>query len=158
MLREVPARHPLATVAAMAITFVGGAPAGVTLAEWLAPESELASAISFALFPASMILGFQAWLGLAVLLVIPLFIKRLLGRTSTPPKRRGEDTSVVPPGAWVFCAVSVPLSLAAGLVVGVLSSRATLLVAAVYLTAGVAYGVTLWLLARSGYLPFPDSA
>ena len=155
MLREAPIRHPIAIFAAMAATFVGGASAGATLAEWLAPGSKLATAISFFLFPASMIFGFQAWLGLAFLLLIPGLVRRLLGRSSSPFRKPGEGMEVVPSGAWAFCAVSVPLSLAAGLIVGLLSTHPALIVAAVYLAAGMAYGGVLWWLARNGYLPFP---
>jgi len=154
---EVPRRNSLIAVVILAVLFFGAAGVGLTLAATLAPESQVASVISFLLLPAALILGFNAWLGLAILILVPQFIARLLrGSPIRPPidsRREG-----VPPGAWVFLPISSLIALAGGVVVGFLSAPYQgWFVALIYWLVGTVYGASLWFLARTGYLPFPDS-
>jgi len=156
-MRVVPHRNTLIVVTILTVAFFGGAGLGLALAAALAPGSELASAISFLLLPAALILGFNAWLGLAILLLMPQLIAQLLrpGSNRAPINNRQD---LVPPGYWVFVPTSTASSLLGGILVGILSvDHSGWLVAFSYGALGTAYGATLCLLARAGYLPFPNS-
>jgi hypothetical protein len=156
-MHEVPRRNTLIVVTILAVAFFGAGGLGLALAAALAPGSQVASAISFLLFPFAMISGFNAWLGLAVLILAPQLIARLLRRG---PSRGPTDArrEVIPPGSWAFLPISSAVALAGGIVVGFFSvTHEVWFVALVYWMVGTAYGAILWFLARIGYLPFPDS-
>lgn len=156
-MHEVPRRNTLIVVTILGVAFFGAGGLGLALAAALAPGSQVASAISFLLLPAALILGFNAWLGLAILILVPQLIARLLrpGPSRVPVEARSE---VVPPGSWAFVPMSSVITLVGGIVVGFLSiTHQSWVVALVYWLVGTAYGASLWFLARAGYLPFPDS-
>lgn len=156
-MHEIPRRNTLIVVTVLAVAFFGAGGLGLALAATLAPGSQVASAISFLLLPAALILGFNAWLGLAILILVPQLIVRLLrpGPSRVLVEARRE---VVPPGSWAFLPMSSVIALAGGIVVGFLSvAYQGWVVALVYWLVGTIYGASLWFLARTGYLPFPDS-
>ena len=156
-MHEVPRRNALIAVIILAMAFFGAAGVGLTLAATLAPESQVASVISFLFLPAALIIGFNAWLGLAILILVPQLIARILHRGSIRPPIDSRR-EVVPPGAWVFLPISSAIGLLGGIVVGFLTdTHQGWFIALSYWWVGTAYGATLWFLARTGYLPFPDS-
>jgi hypothetical protein len=156
-MHEVSRRNTLIVVTILAVAFFGAGGLGLALAAALAPGSQVAAAISFLLLPAALILGFNAWLGLAILILVPQLIGRLLGSGSMRPPIDARR-EVVPPGSWAFLPISSAVALAGGIVVGFFSvTHEVWFVALVYWTVGTAYGAILWFLARIGYLPFPDS-
>lgn len=79
---ELPRQNTLIAVIILAVLFFGAARVGLTLAATLAPESQVASVISFLFFPAALILGFNTWLGLAIL-IVEKFLRRFLRTTVT---------------------------------------------------------------------------
>ena len=144
--REPPIWHQLATVL---VLFLGSGAVGGLLAEYLAPDSIVASAAGFFALPLTFALGLQLWLGTGLLLAI---VHRLRGRKFDT--RPGE--LLIPGGAFVFVPLAVAFNGAAGVVVAIAGSwigwLATLLL---YLTLGGLYGTACWRLARAGYLPLP---
>ncbi|HUP35758.1 MAG TPA: hypothetical protein VNC82_10005 [Candidatus Limnocylindria bacterium] len=157
-MRIVPRRRLLVTIAVLALAFFGAAGLGLALTERVAPGSHVAALLSFLLLPAALILGFYAWLGVAVLIAAPRLVAALVRGGPRRPPIESHQT-VVPPGEWIFLPIASGLALPAGLVVGMLSpDRAVWAVGLLYWAIGTAYGASLWGLARHGYLPFPDSA
>ncbi|HKY08736.1 MAG TPA: hypothetical protein VJQ55_10860 [Candidatus Binatia bacterium] len=141
----------------LTIIFFGGGALGLGLAGHFAPNSHAAAFVSFFALPLALVGGFQAWLGLAIIILLPGFFIRLLTgapTASTPISARG----FVPPGSAVFVPIASSFGLGAGLIVGFLSDAYTAwVVSFTYWLVGSAYGLLVWLLAHSGYLPFPDS-
>jgi len=150
-------RQPLVLIAILLIVFFGAGGLGLGLAKLLAPESHLAAFVSFLFLPFALILGFHAWLGLAVLILIPrLFIRLLRGAGAVSQTNRRGD--VIPPGRVAFLPTASGVGLVAGVLVGIVSStHGFWFVLAIYWAVGTIYGGVLWALARSGYLPFPES-
>ena len=92
--------------------FFGGGALGLGLAELFAPDSHAAQFISFLFLPLALILGFHAWLGLAVLtLVLRLIMRVLRSRAITENAQNG---AIIPPGTVAFMPIASMLSLAAG--------------------------------------------
>ena len=69
----------LTSIVVLAAVFFGGGAVGSGLAAWLAPDSNVAAVLSFLMLPAALIAGFHAWLGLAILILLPRFLRRLGG-------------------------------------------------------------------------------
>jgi hypothetical protein len=152
---ELPAsRTALSVALTFAALFVGGAGVGVALADVLAPDSEWAEAVSAFALPLAFILGFQAWLGLALLGMFAHAARRLTGRPATAAPIQPRI-----PGAIVFVPIASGTGGAAGLIVAWLSSsRSAWLVLPAYWAVGTLYGVLVWRLARAGFLVPPESA
>jgi hypothetical protein len=151
----MPRRSPLLLLVILATVFFGAAALGAGLAALFAPDSQAAAFVSFLLLPMALITGFQAWLGLAIIILVPSFLLRLLTGNRPASVRDGE---FVPPGSVVFLPIASGLGFAGGAFVGLVSdAHAAWLVILVYWLAGTGYGLALWILARTGYLPFPDS-
>ncbi len=136
--------------------FFGGGVGGVCLATYLAPDSIISSFVGLLALPLAFLTGMQFWLGFALLSALVYGIRRFLGRTIEPPSAMAGDRGV-PPGSYAFLLTSLVASVASGVVMAVVATRlgffATLLT---YLLVGLLYGLTCWLLARSGFLPFPE--
>ncbi|HKY07920.1 MAG TPA: hypothetical protein VJQ55_06750 [Candidatus Binatia bacterium] len=150
-------RSPLVLAVILAVVFLGGGAVGLGLAGHFAPNSHAAAFVSFFALPLALVAGFQAWLGLAIIILLPGFFIRLLTgapAVSTPISSR----EFVPPGSAVFVPIASSFGLGAGLIVGFLSDAYTVwIVTFAYWLVGSAYGLLVWLLARSGYVPFSDS-
>ena len=152
----MPRRSPLLLLVILATVFFGAAALGAGLAALFAPDSQAATFVSFLLLPMALIAGFQAWLGLAIIILVPGFLIRLL--TGNRPPASVRNGEFVPPGSVVFLPIASGLGFAGGAFVGLVSdAHAAWLVILVYWLAGTGYGLALWILARTGYLPFPDS-
>ncbi len=141
--------------------FAAGGAGGAVLGRALAGDSELAVGLTAFAFALSMIMGWQAWLGTAILWacarLLKIGIDKVRGKGWPKPRTEHPDELFVPPGSWVFALVSPCLLLATGFVVALLSRRASLAVGIlVYPFVGLAYGALLWQAARRGYLPFPE--
>lgn len=133
---------------------IGGAVLGILLADWIAPGSSLAMPLSALLFPASIILGFFGWLGLAIL-HLPIAIFRLITGRKQPEHGRGDQ--FIPPGSFAFLPVSVLLSTLVGLACGLVPGGWSVLTTVpLYVALGTAFGLLLWRLAKIGLLPFPE--
>lgn len=136
--------------------FLGGGVGGVALATFLAPDSILASFVGLIALPAAFILGMQFWLGFALLSALLHGVRRLLGRVESQLLPIANDRAI-PPGSYAFLLTSTAFSVGSGLIMGFVATRtgffATLLI---YLPVGLGYGITCWLLARCGFLPFPE--
>jgi hypothetical protein len=147
-------RRPIAlTFPILAVLFLGGGIAGLVYAQRIAPDSGLAVFAGVLALPAAFVAGMQLWLGLALFAVFAGSARRLLGGR---PQAR-PPVNVVPPGAIAFVFTSLATCLLAGLVLGaVATSGGFLSTFATVFSVGVVYGVLCWLLARNGFLPFPE--
>jgi len=154
-MRTVPERPTLLTVAALFASFGCGPWIGFQLAERFAPDSELALAASVLAFPLAFFAGSWCWLGVGVVAVVARALSYFL-RGRLPPYPGEVSDALVPPGTSAFPVCAVLLLSAAGLVVGIVSSASLGGTLLVYATSGAAYGAALMLLARHGYLPFPE--
>ena len=90
------------------------------------------------------------WLGFA----ITTELWRAVRRRGHPA--RGE-ASPIPPGSIAFVPTCLVLVGFAGILIAILGSRlGVVLTVALYMAVGLLYGVTCWLYAKNGYLPFPQ--
>ena len=145
------------TVPVVLVLFLGGGAVGTALANALAPGSIVAAFFGFFMLPAAFIGGFYAWIGLALLNAIGHLIRRWRGREAAAAPIPRAHEKVVPPGSIAFLLTSLVSTTMAGFVIGFLSSEWSLMSAwALIVGVGAGYGVLCWLLARSGFLPFPD--
>lgn len=153
----IPTQRP--AIVTMPITialFLGGGIGGVALATYLAPDSIVANFVGLLALPFAFLTGMQFWLGFALFSALVYGVRKLAGRVDESSSSVAGDRGV-PPGSYSFLLTSLVVSVGAGVVMAIVATRlgflATLLI---YLLVGLAYGVTCWLLARSGYLPFPE--
>lgn len=143
-------RRPAAlTVPIVMLLFLGSGAAGVWLADSIAPNFILAPMIGLFALPLAFIVGMHAWLGWALIIALVTIARRGRQLRDGPPR--------IPPGAGAFVPVSLLISLAAGLALGIASADHSLAtVLALYALVGLAYGRLCRRLAETGYLPFPE--
>lgn len=154
-MADPTSRSWLVTVPTLGALFLGGCWLGLALAEWAAPGSILATFAGFFMLPAAFLAGFQLWLGVAIFWAILKLLKWLVKRDR--PFDGGGYEARVPPGSWVFVLTSLLSSAICGFLVALTASQMSFLATlGLFLGVGFAYGVGCWLLARNGYLPFPD--
>ena len=130
---------------------LGGGVLGAVLGNSMAPDSEVAMAISCAMLPLALLSGLGLWLTAALW----LGILRLLGSVFVARWREPweKDKRFVPPGSVLVLATSTAYSIGAAIVVSAVSVKATLVsTLALFMVVGVLYGVVGWRLARSGFL------
>jgi hypothetical protein len=131
--------------------FFGGGYLGILVSHFVAPESGLAEFVSFLAFPAAFVIGIFAWAGAA----IPGAIRRLMLRSASSEKNTNANP-VIPPGSFAFIPTALVIGLLAGAIVGAVSTSLSYRwVLCLYGGLGLSYGVACWLLARTGFLPFP---
>jgi len=131
--------------------FFGGGFLGEQVSRVLAPGSRLAEFVSFLAFPTAFLIGFVVWAGAS----IPGAIRRLVMRSALSVNKTGVNAAI-PSGSFAFVPTAFVSGLAAGAVVGTLSPDLGFAwVLCLYAGLGLGYGVICWLLARTGYLPFP---
>ena len=152
-----PTQRPASvTIPITAALFFGGGIGGVVLANYLAPDSVIANFVGLLALPFAFLTGMQFWLGFALLSALVYGIRRLVGQINELPSSMAGNRCV-PPGSYSFLLTSLVVSVGAGVIVAFVATRlgffATLLI---YLLVGLFYGLTCWLLARSGFLPFPE--
>lgn len=151
-------RRFLAQIVTTAVVFFGGAGAGMALARVIAPGSQVAEMVAFFALPLALVTGFQLWLGAAIVLLLPRFvraIRRREWRADVPTP--AEELLEVPPGHAVFVVTGTGWGTAAGLLVGLVPSASSFAGAAgAFAMLGVGYGLLARTLARRGLLPFPD--
>lgn len=154
-----PVQRPASiTIPVMMVLFFGGGGAGLLLARAIAPQSAVGVVAGFLMLPAAFIAGFYTWLGVALVDALVRFLRsgrpRVAPSAATGPP---AHVSAVPPGSMGFLFTSLLISLMVGIVLAFLSSRmASSMALAAVLLAGAGYGVLCWVLARLGYLPFPE--
>ena len=151
-----PRGSPLLSFFLIALLFLGGGVFGVELAEIMAPDSILAQFVGLFLLPLSFAIGMQLWLGFALLMAIGHLIVYVF-RKKKSVSQQPATPFTAPPGAFVFLPVSLFLSVAAGILTAIVSSLNFFLVFFVYICVGAIYGTVVWMIARSGYLPLPES-
>lgn len=138
-------------VLALVVLFLGSGVVGVTLAEFFAPESWLASVAGLFALPLAFGLSMQWWFGLALIGAVVRLVRN-------GPRPQSETRSEPLPGSFVFLPVSSAMGLAAGIVVGILSPTYSAgVVILVYWTLGTLHGFAGWRLARAGILMPPES-
>lgn len=146
------------TIPITLLLFFGGGAAGLALAKAIAPQSAVGVVAGFLMLPAAFIAGFYTWLGIALFDALIKFLRR--GRPRAAPSAATGPPAhalAVPPGSMGFLFTSLLISLMVGLVLAFLSTRmASSMALAAVVVAGAGYGVLCWMLARSGYLPFPE--
>lgn len=140
--------HPFwLQVIALVITFLGGGLGGVVLAIHLAPETPFVAVIGMFSFAFPFLVGMQLWLGFAIFITVWRFVRR-----ASEPSAGNQ----IPSGSIVFLPTSVVLVTFAGMFVGIWSETGFLSTVMLYALLGSLYGTVCWLLARSGFLPFPS--
>lgn len=157
-MRSVPERPVLLSFCVFMGAFVFGPFLGIQLGGHFAPDSELAQVASVFAFPLAFFAGLLFWMGLGVFTVVLGALRNLLrGRL---PKAEGLEPSraLVPPGYGSFVVFSLLSTAAAGLLAGAFSDASVAVTLPAYAAAGAVYGLSLWLLAHHGYLPFPEPA
>lgn len=154
--RRAP-RPTILIVLALAVALFGGAALGLGLAHIMAPRSILADIVGFFVFPLAFALGWQAWIGLAIVLSLPRFFRRLRKR-GEPEAGSDEDSAPAAelPGAGVFVPIATGMGLGCGVLVGIVSSWPLPVVLVAYTFGGLAYGLMLWWLANAGFLLWPE--
>lgn len=150
----------------MALVIFGGAGLGFLMAYLLAPESDLAGFVGLFMLPLSFFIGLKSWHGIAM----AVMSKRLMGAAvktvvggksfSDAVAEQTADLDMrAPPGTYVFLPIAIIISIPCALVIAFTAeSLGTMAAFGVVAAIGVAYGVLLRWLARSGRLPFPDEA
>lgn len=147
----------LAQIAATFCALFGGGGAGMLLARAVAPGSEVAEMVAFFALPLALVSGFQLWLGMAFVLLVPRLVRAIRRRewradVPTPP----EEILEVPPGHAAFVVTGTGWGAAAGLVAGIVPSAPSFMAAAgAFALLGFGYGLLTRELARRGLLPFP---
>jgi hypothetical protein len=137
-------------VTVLAVLFLGGGVAGAQLATRLAPDSLLAPFVGLFSLSFPFVVGMHLWLGLAILGALWRLVTRRRLRGNFAP---GE----VPPGSFAFVPTCVVLSGGAGFLMALFgTSLGFVRTIGLYLLIGLTYGMACWLMARSGYLPFPE--
>ncbi|MCB1043876.1 MAG: hypothetical protein KDC35_13115 [Acidobacteria bacterium] len=141
-----PAIHFATTVT----LFLGGPFLGFGMSPLIGLDADLPQFLFVLVFPAILIAGMFAWLGLAIL-ALPFTWWR---------KSKGETGPFTPPtGSFGFVIVAIVLGVLVSSIAatwpGPHSFMTTLLVGT---TICCAYGVLCWQLAKRGYLPFPEEA
>ena len=152
---DLAERSPLAALAVVLGLFFGGGALGLWVAGAVAPDAPLAAFVSFLALPAAFMLGFVLWAGAA----LPGAWRRLqaLRRAKASGIPAELPRVTVPPGSIAFVPAALIVNASAGLLVGMLSSTASILGAwALYSLIGVAYGIVCWQLAKRGLLAFPN--
>jgi hypothetical protein len=143
---------PLVLFATVAVLFLGGAVAGISLAGTFAPGSWVAMGVGFFALPLAFASGLQAWMGLALGLGLVRLVRGRRARSGAATV--GKDRL---PGGFVF----VPFSSAAGLVAGIMSGicsaiHGVVLVTLIYWTVGTLHGLAAWAAVRAGWLMPPE--
>lgn len=147
---------PLFTVPIFFGLFFGGGYLGIQVSRILAPDSGIAEFVSFLTLPAAFIIGLGAWAGAAIPGAVRRFVLLVLQRHRSPSVMGNGPKATIPPGSSAFIPAALVTCLAAGTVVGVISTRLGFgWVLCLYAGLGLGYGVACWQLARTGYLAFP---
>lgn len=153
-----PDKHPSPwlTVPIFFGLFFGGGYLGILMSHFLVPESDFAEFVSFLTLPAAFIIGLVAWAGTAIPGAVRRFVLLVLQRHRSPTVIGNGQQATIPPGSSAFVPAALVTCLAAGTVVGAISTRLGFgWVLCLYAGLGLGYGVACWQLARAGYLPFP---
>jgi hypothetical protein len=149
-------RSAVITIPVTMALFFGGGAGGVGLASAVAPNSIIASFLGLLSLPFAFIAGMHLWLGMAILTLLVQLPKRLLSQTATQDSQRGKH-EFIPPGSVAFAFTSLVTCSVSGLVIAAVATRLGFISTwALYVAVGVVYGTTCWILARTGFLPFPE--
>lgn len=155
-----PERSAWITIPLVMLLFLGGAVAGMGLAERYAPDSFVAAFVGLFMLPLAFLLGMQLWLGLALISAIGYWLRHLFRRargSNTPLRDAVPNT--IPPGSVVFFPLASISGALGGLLTGLLSGQSGFFaVVSTYSAVGIGYGLLCWQLARNGWLPFPEEA
>jgi hypothetical protein len=146
--------------------FFGGMFLGMRLADWLTPGSHFGKFVGFLMLPLSFGLGMTCWYWIANAVFFTRFFRAVWRvRKERDDFRKTLKSELVkfgdraPSGTFVFVPISFALSSIAGALMGIIpGSRGILLTVPICSTLGLAYGLVVWRLARSGHLPIPEEA
>jgi len=152
-VRTLPRRPFWAHLAAVFGLFALGPIAGTLLATRLAPGSVLLDTVAPFAFGFVFFAGYLLWAGLG-LAAAAIHFFRALGRRELPGNP-GPGAQVVPGGYASFLVVGTIIGVGLGFVGMMMASVAA---GAVFLSAGIGYGLLLRAAAHHGYLPFPEEA
>jgi len=126
----------------------------LALATTLTPDSIVVSLAPVA-FAAAFAFGTLIWSGLGVALLLGKALVRLVtrGRLRADSTVR-ETEQLVPPGYGAYPALTTLAGIALGGIGGFTTDSSLVAVLGAWTAFGVACGLTLWLAAHHGYLPF----
>jgi hypothetical protein len=156
-LPSVPARHPALVVATVFASFACGPALGISVAQGVAPGSELAQFVSPLAFVLTFVAGMLLWFGVGAVTLVGGALRRLFRGRGEGSPLPPPDRVVVPPGYGAVLPLALGFGVVAGGVAGIVSQASSFwLACGAHLAAGAAYGSALRALARHGYLPFPE--
>lgn len=163
-----PARVQIGTIVGAVIV---GPIAGLAIARWVAPGSELASFIGFLALPMVLGAGFAVWRAIVASVLFRGVYRSLLRalymlivRREKPkaedvlpdPQRLARLFHEVVRAAGAFARVGITIGILAGILLAIVSPGSRILAFVLMFGACVLYGRGLTHLAREGYLPMPE--
>ena len=157
-----PVRTFVGLFALLAGLLFGGMATGLAIAVVVAGGSVGAIVAGFLFLPLVLGLGMSAWRGIVVAWLVGGLGRALWRsrgdeagfRAATRDHVRSAGGNL--PGTWVFVPIAVLVSLVAAVLMAVSADRDGMTAGALTFGIGVAYGVLLRRLARSGLLPLPE--
>lgn len=154
----------LRTLATWGGLLFGGMGAGWLLSNYLAPESDWAQVIGFMTLPLCFGAGMKSWYGV----VSATLFSRLLNAGFKALRGKDFKQSVMEnmeefrgrmPGTYVFVPVCLLISAIAGFLMALSPSAIGFVeVFGAMVLSGLAFGLLLRWMARTGRLPLPDQA
>lgn len=141
--------------------FLGGVPAGIAMANYVAPDFEWSTIIGFMMFPIILFVGMHLWLGTGIIIMISGLVCKLIKhilrvKARSTHHRSRSKKGKGDPGSFVFIPTSIGISTITGFILASASNqfeRPEIL--KIYVLAGTLYGLACWLATRNGYFP-PD--
>ncbi|MCW8132689.1 MAG: hypothetical protein KIS92_20245 [Planctomycetota bacterium] len=151
----------LAQVAVVAVLLIGGALAGVELAQWCAPNAAWAGFPGFMMLPLSFAASITLWQGLVILKALWHLFRWLVTRQKPAFAREGlsdaegeaHARAVLRRSAWVMLPAPPAVCGLAGVLVG-LGAASFVTTVAIFFGVGCGYALLLWGLAQKDLLAF----
>lgn len=169
MPRQTGWKRALEIFLLLAVLLFGGMAVGRWTAAILAHDHALAVFIGSFMLPLSLGIGMTMWYSIAHTVILSRLTKAVwthwrAGRSDAQFRDSVKESLQglrvdAPPGTFVFVPVSLVVCFIAGVLIAfapAVSSR--WLAIGICTGMGLAYGLLLWRLARSGKLPIPEEA
>jgi hypothetical protein len=149
-------RETISGLLAGGLFLLAGPVAGLVAAQHVGGGAALATVASVAMLPVAFLAGNGAWtmyiLAFAAASGVAKLLKRRRGETTPPAPPVGPEREDLP-GAWIWIPVVTAVSLVAGVLSGAPAGGWGVMDAAgAYGAAGLAVGIVMWRLGRTGVI------
>lgn len=155
-VRVVPERAPLLQIATVFAGLLLGPLGGLRLAMLLTPDSDLVQSLSVFAFVGVFATGLLVWMGVGVVTVVLASLRHIVRGRRPGAESLTAGDRIVPPGYSAFVLLGPLIACPVGLLAGLVSELSVVTGVVAWALAGLAYGWSLWWVARAGYLPFPE--